>query len=146
MAHEARGRALMMAKALRKHPESSFYTIVPVADMQTGPKGHQLTKEQRMHRLAVNEKLLEKLYDEAGVDLSERTEELIDQGHGRTLKEVVYPTNHRFAFVENWTYGYKQDPELSLPSNLEVFAFTLRDGRIIGRQFLNEHSDIRFSG
>jgi hypothetical protein len=139
---KARGRALLMADALRAHPDGSFYTVIPVADMQVGPKEHPLTREQRMHALAVNERLLQQLYQEAGVKFDNRQEEAIDHGHGNTLKEVIYPTDKGYAFVEQWTFGYKDDPKNSLPVKLEVFAYTLRNGELTGAQFISEHSEI----
>jgi hypothetical protein len=136
-AHEtARGRVQMVIDAMDADPDGNFYTGLPLASLRTDKMDRILPEAERARAMAVNEAVLEQLYEEAEVDYRKR--KLEDSSYkGHAEREIVYPTDKGIRFEERWRYDYGDDPNRALPIGLEVTVHGSHSGQVGDERFVS---------
>lgn len=130
----ARGRIRLLTNAMELKPSERFATDIPLESLRTD-RDMAKNAEDRMTALAVNEHILDTLYEENGVDVRQR-ELYDDEIGGFTMREIIYPTDNGYAFIEHHTFAYGDNPETSMPIRLDVQVHSLRYGQPTGLIFL----------
>lgn len=130
----ARGRVKLLADSIRTAPGKNYNVDIPLVSLRT-EKDSPLPDYERMRAMAVNEQVLNALYEEAGVDyLKRKVHDAPISGH--ISREITYLTDKGYAFIETQGFDYKADPQNSVPTQVHLEVYTLRDGQPRGGESL----------